>query len=78
MGFIISGSGIEVDPDKTKAIREYPRPQNIKEIQRFVAMCNYFRKPVPNFAQKAKPMYSLLKKMFHFSGTKLVNRVLMS
>lgn len=62
LGFIISAEGVEVDPQKTQCIREYPRPKNIKEIQRFVAMCNYFRKHVPGFAQKAKPMYSLLKK----------------
>ena len=36
LGHIVSQKGIEVDPDKVKAIREMPPPKNEKEVQEFI------------------------------------------
>ena len=32
---MISGKGVEADPEKAKAVREFPQPTNVKELQRF-------------------------------------------
>ena len=34
MGFIVSHRGIEVNPDKIKAVLDIPSPSSIKEVQR--------------------------------------------
>jgi len=41
LGFIVSGRGIEVDPDKAKAIQEMPAPKTEKEVRSFLGRLNY-------------------------------------
>src|SRR3990172_434578 len=41
LGFIVSGRGIEVDPDKAKAIQEMPAPRTEKEVRSFLGRLNY-------------------------------------
>lgn len=69
LGHIISKEGIRATPKKVEAIRDYPRPQTIKEIQRFLGMCAYYRRYVPNFSKIAKPITLLLKKEQPFVWT---------
>ena len=40
---IISGIGVSTDPKKIKTIEEWPIPQNVKDVQRFIGLCNYYR-----------------------------------
>jgi len=62
LGHIISGTGVSTDPKKIKSIEEWPTPQNIKDVQRFIGLCNYYRRFVRNFSAIAKPLHSLTKK----------------
>jgi len=41
LGFIVSQKGIEVDPDKVRAIIEMPIPNTEKEVRGFLGMLNY-------------------------------------
>lgn len=47
----------------------YPQPQNADDVRRFVAICNYYRRFVPNFSDKAAPLNALLKKKANFNWT---------
>lgn len=62
LGHIISSDGISPDPEKLKAIVQYPIPQNADEAKRFVAFANYYRKFINNFAQIAQPLNELSRK----------------
>lgn len=62
LGHIISKEGIKANPKKVEVIHNYPRPRTVKHIQRFLGMCNYFRRYVRNYAKMAKPLTSLLRK----------------
>ncbi len=62
LGYIIDGKGIQTDPKKTEAIREWPTPKCVKDVQRFIGLCNYYRRFVENFANIAKPLHNLTKK----------------
>ncbi|KAG7309510.1 hypothetical protein JYU34_005483 [Plutella xylostella] len=59
LGHIVSEKGIEPDPEKTKVLANYPRPQNADETKRFVAFTNYYRKFIPQFASIASPLNKL-------------------
>lgn len=65
----MSEKGIKANPKKVSAIKDYPRPLNVKQIQRFLGMCAYYRIYVPNFAKIAKPLTILLKKEQPFIWT---------
>jgi hypothetical protein len=62
LGYIISPEGIQANSDKVSAIAELPLPTNVKEVQRFLGMCGYFRQTIQNYAHIAAPMVSLTKK----------------
>jgi len=70
LGHIISGSGVSTDPKKIKSIKEWPIPKNVKEVQRFLGLCNYYRRFVRNFAAIAKPLHALTKKGRKFVWSK--------
>ena len=56
LGSIIDEEGIHADPTKTKAISEFPPPQNAKDLQRFMGMVNHLGKFVPQLAEKSEPL----------------------
>ena len=62
LGHIISAEGIEADPEKTKAIKDFPRPKNVTELQRFNGMVNQLAKFIPDLASINEPLRQLLKK----------------
>ena len=62
LGHVVSAAGIEVDPSKTTAIRNYPAPTNITELQRFLGMVNQVAKFVRNLASRTEPLRALLRK----------------
>lgn len=66
LGHIISRDGIKVDPKKTDCVSKFPRPSSVVEVQRFLGMCNYYRRYVPNYAKIAKPLYIICKKDIPF------------
>lgn len=52
-----------------EAITTYPRPINVKQIQSFFGICNYFRRYVKDFSKLSKPLTQLLKKEVPFVWT---------
>lgn len=62
LGFVITEHGSLPNPNKTDCIKQYPQPKSVVEIQRFLGLCNYYRKFINNFAKIAKPMYNLCQK----------------
>ncbi len=45
-----------------EAIRDYPAPTNIKEVQRFLGLAGWYHRFVPNFSRIAEPINALKKK----------------
>jgi hypothetical protein len=43
LGHWISTEGIHMDQNKVKAIVEWPRPKNVKEVQQFIRLVNYYQ-----------------------------------
>ena len=66
LGHLVSEQGITCDPDKTTCIRNWPRPQDKREIKSFVGLASYYRKMVPNFAEISLPLTRLTKKKVAF------------
>jgi hypothetical protein len=42
LGHIISKDGIEVDPEKVEAIREWSVPKNVTEVRSFMGLVGYY------------------------------------
>ena len=66
LGHIFDKNGVHTNPDKTKSILDAPAPQNVKQVQAFIGLCNYYSRFVPDFARTMKPLYKLLEKNSKF------------
>ena len=62
LGHVISSNGIEVDPDKVKAIADLPPPTNVQEVRAFLGMVNQLSKFSDHLADKTKSIRELLLK----------------
>lgn len=62
LGHILQDGTVSPSEDKTAAVREYPQPRNVKQIQAFLGLAGFFRKFVPGFSAVAKPLTDLTKK----------------
>jgi len=61
LGHRISSDGILMDPKKVSSILEWSVPTDIKQLQSFLGLANYYRRFIPGFAALTHPFHSLLK-----------------
>lgn len=62
LGHIITPNGIKPNPEKIKAILDYPIPKTPKQLKGFLGLLGYYRKFIRNFAKLTKPLTICLKK----------------
>ncbi|GMG14577.1 unnamed protein product [Phytophthora fragariaefolia] len=58
---IIANSTFTLDPAKTELIEHIAVPTNTRELQRFLGLCGYYRRFLPDYAQMMSPLSELLK-----------------
>jgi hypothetical protein len=61
LGFMVSGAGLRMDPEKAKAIVDWPRPTSVKEVQQLLGLWNFYRRFVPGYAAIVAPITDLLR-----------------
>ena len=66
VGHIVSDKGILPDAERTKALRDMPRPENIHDVRRFLGVVNQFSKFSPKLSGLSQPIRELLKKDTQF------------
>ena len=62
LGFVVSQKGIEVDPDKIKAILEMPEPHTDKQVRGFLGRLNYIARFISQLTATCEPLFKLLCK----------------
>ncbi|XP_058775591.1 uncharacterized protein LOC131649859 [Vicia villosa] len=61
LGHIISASGVAPDPEKVKAILEWPQPRSLSTLRGFLGLTGFYRRFVQNYASLAAPLIDLLR-----------------
>jgi hypothetical protein len=62
VGLIIDPTGISMEKGKVKDVLEWPKPRTIKQVQAFLGFCNFYRRFIPDFSKKARPLHDLTQK----------------
>jgi hypothetical protein len=58
--YILSTSGIAVDPTKVAAVANWEPPAKVKELQAFLGFCNFYRRFISDFSRIIKLLYRLI------------------
>lgn len=68
LGFIVGNGCLKTDPDKVKAIREFPIPKTVKQIRSFLGMAGWYQRFIANYAAIVAPITDLIgKKQFRWT-----------
>jgi hypothetical protein len=69
LGYIITPTGISMDPEKVKAIEEWKEPTNIKGVQSFLRFVNFYRRFIQDFSKIIAPLTKLTQKDTQYEWT---------
>ena len=62
LGFIIDQDGLHPNPAKVQCVQDWPVPKNVKDVQSFLGLANYYRRFVKDFAKIGTPLTQLTQK----------------
>ncbi|KAF1322236.1 reverse transcriptase, partial [Globisporangium splendens] len=62
LGCFVGKNGVRPDPEKIKAINDWPVPTSQKDLRKFLGLATYLHKYSQNYADIIRPLSSLLKK----------------
>ncbi|MCP3668747.1 MAG: hypothetical protein GY696_40735, partial [Gammaproteobacteria bacterium] len=62
LGHRISSKGLEMDPEKVKAVVECPRPKNVTDIRHFMGLLTFYRRYIFGFGDMNENINQLLRK----------------
>ena len=66
LGHVVSEKGIKCDHEKTEAIQNWPKPENVSDVRSFLGIASYYRKFIPSFSEISFPLNQLTRKNTKF------------
>jgi len=62
LGVVIGPKGVEMQKKKVEGVLNWPVPRNVKEVQKFLGLANYYRRFIKDFARIAALLHVLVRK----------------
>ena len=74
LGYVVSASGLSVDPEKVEAVMSWEILKSIFEIRSFLGLAGYYRRFIKDFSWLAAPMTRLTWKEVKFEWNDLCEK----
>ena len=62
LGVVIGPKGVEIQKEKVEGVLNWPAPRNVKKVQKFLGLANYYRRFIKDFAKIVAPLHVLVRK----------------
>ena len=62
LGVVIGLKGVEIQREKVEGVLNWLVPRNVKEVQKFLGLANYYRRFIKDFTRIAAPLHMLVRK----------------
>jgi len=59
---VISPKEVEMQREKVEGVLNWLAPRNVKEVQKFLGLANYYRRFIKDFTKIAAPLHVLVRK----------------
>ena len=59
--YVVSAQEIKMEDERIKAVRNWPEPKSVRDIQVFIVFANFYRRFIRGFSRVAAPLTSMLK-----------------
>ena len=69
LGHVISAAGVQTDPAKISAVRDWPVPTNVKQVRGFLGLTGYYRRFIKHYGIIRWSLSDFLKKDAVFTWT---------
>ena len=61
LGYVVSSQGIRMEEERIDAVKAWPEPKSIRDIQVFIGFANFYRRFIQGFSKIAALLTSMLK-----------------
>ncbi len=68
LGFVVSAQGIRMEEERIEAVRDWPEPQSVRDIQVFLGFANFYKRFIRNFNRIAALLTSMLRTTNELTG----------
>ena len=62
LGHVVSHNGLKTNSRLIAAVQEFPIPQTVHDVRRFLGLASYYRRFIANFSRIARPLHQLTHK----------------
>lgn len=69
LGYVVSTTGIKMDPAKVETVLKWQAPTKVKEVQSFLGFANFYRRFIRGYSAIAAPLTALTRKDKEFEWT---------
>ena len=61
LGYVVSAQGIQMEDERIEAVKSWPEPKSVRDIQVFIGFANFYWRFIQGFSKIAAPLTSMLK-----------------
>lgn len=59
LGYIVGDGCLKTDPDKVRAIEDFPRPKTVRQLRRFLGLTGWYQRFIKNDSAISAPLTNI-------------------